>query len=150
MSDTAELLFANEAFYHIFRSRDWTAMEALWAQHAPIACVHPGWHALNTREAVMESWEGILSNPEAPTVDCGGARGYLVGNPGSGGPGPGGLGPGGLGIVTCYEIIRGSVLTATNIFLREDGNWRMVHHHAGPCGTPPPELAEEPPEAPMQ
>ena len=140
MSDTAELLFANETFYHVFRSRDLAAMEALWAQHAPIACVHPGWHALNTREAVMDSWEGILSNPEAPAIDCRGARGYLVGD----------FGPGGLGIVICYEIIRGSVLTATNIFLREDGAWRMVHHHAGPCGTPPPELAEDPPEEPIQ
>ncbi len=145
MSDTAELLFANEAFYLAFRSRDLAAMEALWAQHAPVACVHPGWHALNTREAVMESWEGILSNPAAPAIDCRGARGYLVGDPGSGGPGSGVL-----GIVVCYEIIRGSVLTATNIFQREDGAWRMVHHHAGPCGTPPPELAEDPPEEPIQ
>jgi len=135
MSDTAELLFANETFYHVFRSRDLAAMEALWAQHAPIACVHPGWHALNTREAVMDSWEGILSNPSAPAVDCRGARGYLVGD---------------LGFVVCYEIIRRSVLTATNIFLREDGAWRMVHHHAGPCGTPPPELAEDAPEEPIQ
>ena len=140
MSDTAELMFANDAFYHAFRSRDLAAMEVLWAQHAPIACVHPGWHALNTREAVMESWEGILSNPEAPAVGCRGARAYLVGD----------LGPGRLGIVVCYEIFRGSVLTATNIFLREDGAWRMVHHHAGPCGTPPPELAEDPPEEPIQ
>ncbi len=135
MSDTAELLFANEAFYHVFRSRDLAAMEALWSQHAPIACVHPGWHALNTREAVMESWEGILSNPEAPAVDCRGARGQFVGD---------------LGLVICYEIIGRSVLTATNIFLREDGAWRMVHHHAGPCGTPPAELAEAPPEEPIQ
>ncbi len=135
MSDTAELLFANEAFYHVFHSRDLAAMEALWARHAPIACVHPGWHALITREAVMESWEGILSNPKAPAVDCRGAHGQFVGD---------------LGLVICYEIIGRSVLTATNIFLREDGAWRMVHHHAGPCGTPPPELAEEPPEAPMQ
>ncbi len=135
MSDTAELLFANEAFYHVFRSRDLAAMEALWARRAPIACVHPGWHALNTREAVMESWEGILSNSEAPVIDCRGAHAHLVGE---------------LGIVICYEIIGRSVLIATNIFLREDGAWRMVHHHAGPCGTPPPELAEDPPEEPMQ
>jgi hypothetical protein len=145
MSDTAELLFANEAFYHVFRSRDLAAMEALWAQRAPISCVHPGWHALNTREAVLESWEAILSNAEAPAVDCRGARAHLLGE-----PGPGKLGPGQLGIVLCYEIIGRSVLTATNVFLREDGAWRMVHHHAGPCGTPPPELAEEDPKEPMQ
>ncbi len=135
MSDTAELLFANEAFYHVFRSRDVAAMEALWARRAPITCVHPGWHALNTREAVMESWDGILSNPKAPKVDCRGARAHLLGE---------------LGVVLCYEIIGGSVLTATNIFLREDGAWRLVHHHAGPCGTPPAELAEAPPEERIQ
>ena len=135
MSDTAELLFANEAFYHVFRSRDQAAMDALWARRAPIACVHPGWQALMTREAVMESWDGILSNPEAPRVDCRGARAHLLGE---------------LGVVLCYEIIGRSVLTATNIFLREDGAWRMVHHHAGPCGAPPAELSEEPPEEPMQ
>lgn len=140
MSDTAELLFANEAFYHVFRSRDLAAMEALWARRAPIACVHPGWQALITREAVMESWSDILSNPKAPKVDCRGARAHLLGE----------LGPARLGLVLCYEIIGRSVLTATNIFLREDGAWRMVHHHAGPCGTPPAELAEEPPEEPIQ
>ncbi len=66
MSDTAELLFANEAFYHVFRGRDLAAMGDLWARRAPVACVHPGWHALNTREAVMDSWEGILSTPRRP------------------------------------------------------------------------------------
>lgn len=135
MSDTAELLFANEAFYHVFRGRDLAAMEALWAWRAPISCVHPGWQALMTRAAVMESWDGILSNPKAPNVDCRGARAHLLGE---------------LGVVLCYEIIGRSVLTATNIFLREDGDWRMIHHHAGPCGAPPAELAEAPPEEPMQ
>jgi hypothetical protein len=135
MSDTAELLFANEAFYHVFRGRDLAAMEALWARRAPISCVHPGWTALRTRAAVMESWDGILSNPESPSVECRGARAHLLGE---------------LGVVLCYEIIGGSVLTTTNVFLREDGAWRMVHHHAGPCAVPPPELAKAPPEEPMQ
>jgi len=135
MSDTAELLFANEAFYHVLRGRDLAAMGDLWARRAPVACVHPGWHALNTRESVMDSWEGILSNPEAPAVVCRGARAHLVGA---------------LGIVICYEVLGPNVLVATNVFLREDGAWRMVHHHAGPCSTPPPELAEEPSEQPMQ
>ncbi len=50
----------------------------------------------------------------------------------------------------CYEVLGPNVLVATNVFLREDGAWRMVHHHAGPCAAPPPELAEEPSEEPMQ
>jgi hypothetical protein len=135
MSDTAELLFANEAFYHVFRSRDLAAMEDLWARHAPVICVHPGWQALTTRDAVMESWRGILTNPEAPSVDCRAAHAHLLGA---------------LGVVVCYEILGPNVLVATNLFLREDGAWRMAHHHAGPCGVPPAELAEEPPVEPMQ
>ncbi len=135
MSDTAELLFANEAFYHVFRGRDLAAMEDLWARRAPVTCVHPGWQALLTREAVMDSWRGILANADAPKVDCRGARAHLLGA---------------LGVVVCYEILGPNVLVATNLFLREDGAWRLAHHHAGPCGVPPAELAEEPPEEPMQ
>ncbi len=135
MSDTAELLFANEAFYHVFRARDLTAMDELWARSAPVICVHPGWQALMTREEVMDSWRGILANPEAPSVECRAARAHLIG---------------GLGIVICYEVLGPNVLVATNLFLREDGAWRMAHHHAGPCGVPPAELAEAPPEEPMQ
>jgi len=135
MSDTAELLFANEAFYHVFRARDLDAMDGLWARGAPVVCIHPGWQALMTREAVIDSWRGILANPEAPSVACRAARAHLLG---------------GLGIVICYEVLGPNVLVATNQFLREDGAWRMTHHQAGPCGVPPPELAEEPPEEPMQ
>lgn len=135
MSETAELLFANEAFYHVFRSRDPAAMDELWARRTPVACVHPGWQALMGREAVMESWRGILSNPEAPSLDCRAPRARVIGE---------------LGFVVCYEVLGPNVLVATNLFLREDGAWRMVHHHAGPCGVPPAELAEAPPAEPMQ
>lgn len=135
MSDTAELLFANETFYHVFRGRDLDAMDDLWARHAPVTCVHPGWQALTSREVVMESWRGILTNPEAPSVECRGAHAHFLGE---------------LGVVVCYEILGPNVLVATNLFLREDGAWRMAHHQAGPCGVPPAELAEEPPAEPMQ
>ncbi len=32
-----------------------------------------------------------------------------------------------------YEILPNGILIATNIFAREDGAWRMVHHHASPA-----------------
>ena len=31
-----------------------------------------------------------------------------------------------------YRFVAGNPLLATNIFIREDGRWRMVHHHSGP------------------
>ena len=135
MSESAELLFANETFYHAFHGRDMEAMDALWARHGPVVCVHPGWQALMTRAAVMESWRGILSGPDAPSIACRKPRAQVKGE---------------LGFVVCYELVGQGVLVATNVFAREDGAWKMVHHHAGPCGSPPADLAKEPPAAPMQ
>ena len=50
MHDRMALLFANEAFYAAFAGHDYAAMEALWARHAPVACIHPGWGVLEGRE----------------------------------------------------------------------------------------------------
>ena len=135
MSEEAAILFANDAFYHAFRQRDAEAMDALWARHASVACIHPGWQALTGRDEVMRSWRDILGNPDAPNIICRAARAYLWGD---------------LGLVVCYELIGTGVLVATNVFLREDGTWKMVHHQAGPCGVPPKEIEEEPPPEPMQ
>jgi ketosteroid isomerase-like protein len=45
-----------------------------------------------------------------------------------------------LAIVTCYEGNgeHPAHLAATNLFTREDGVWRLVHHHAGPLSAPIP------------
>ena len=42
MSETAAVLFANDAFYLAFATRDLSAMEALWAKACPVACIHLG------------------------------------------------------------------------------------------------------------
>jgi len=34
--------------------------------------------------------------------------------------------------VTCGESVGNSLLAATNLFVRENGGWRLVHHHASP------------------
>lgn len=128
MSDRAQILFVNEAFYQIFRDRDAAAMDTLWAREAPVACIHPGWSALTTREEVMESWAGILANPESPQVSCHRPKAYLGGD---------------QAFVICYEAIGQALLVATNVFQRESGTWKLVHHQAGPCHAEPRELAEE-------
>ena len=63
MNDSDAVLAANLEFYRAFTTRDVAAMEALWARQAPVACVHPGWPVLADRDAVLESWRGILANP---------------------------------------------------------------------------------------
>ena len=112
-----DVLAANASFYAAFAAKDLEAMDRLWAQRVPVTCIHPGWNVLAGREAVMASWRAILSNPEQPRIVGGGASVQLLGD---------------VAIVTCRELVAGNPLAATNVFVREDGAWRLLHHHAGP------------------
>lgn len=121
--DETALLFANEAFYNAFAERDMVAMAALWAKSQPVGCIHPGWPPLFGRQAVLDSWERILSNPAAPEMETAGAEAVCWGD---------------VGIVTCYEKVDDTYLVATNTFVREGKTWKLAYHQAGPVSTPPP------------
>jgi ketosteroid isomerase-like protein len=116
MTDSDAVLTANLEFYRAFTARDLVAMDALWARLAPVACLHPGWTALNNRKAIMESWEGILSNPNAPRIACFDEQVFLYGD---------------VALVLCEEELEGGTLAASNLFVREANEWRIAHHHAG-------------------
>lgn len=126
MSQETAVLFANEAFYLTFASRDADAMDAIWSGRPDVTCVHPGWPPLRGREAVIGSWRDILANPEAPEISCRRARAAVAGA---------------MAYVLCAEVLAGGQLAATNIFVHEDGLWKMIHHQAGPM----PQTAPEPP-----
>ena len=123
MAENEAVLFANEAFYRAFADGDPAAMDAVWASSAPVACIHPGWNVLDGREAVMASWRAILGSPNRPDISSVGGAAKVYGD---------------TAFVTCYEAVGEGYLIATNIFVREAGAWKMVHHQAGP--TPPPAL----------
>ncbi len=116
-TDSDAVLSANLEFYRAFASRDASAMEAIWAEKAPIVCVHPGWTPVTGRAAVLQSWRNILANPESPSVMCHDDRVFLYGD---------------VAAVLCEEELDTGHLVATNIFVREDADWRMVHHQASP------------------
>jgi ketosteroid isomerase-like protein len=115
MTDQDAVLAANLEFYRAFAARDLTAMDALWARRAPVACLHPGWTAIKDREAIIASWAGILGNPDAPRVACFDERALLYGD---------------VALVLCEEELEGGTLAASNFFVREDGVWRIAHHQA--------------------
>ncbi len=135
MSDEEAVLEANARFYRAFAARDADAMDALWARTLPVACIHPGWSALRGRARVIASWRGILGGATVPAIQFSEASVHLLGE---------------VAFVICYEHFAiedagptGARLLATNVFAREDGEWRLVHHQAGPTSQrsdpePPP------------
>lgn len=116
MKDDDAVLAANLEFYRAFAVRDVAGMDALWARRTPVACLHPGSTALTDREAIMSSWTGILSHPDAPGIACYDERVMVYGD---------------TALVLCEEELGGGTLAASNLFVREDGAWRLAHHHAG-------------------
>jgi hypothetical protein len=109
-----ELLRANREFYRAFAAGDFVAMDRVWADHRELLCVHPGWDLLRGRERVMASWRGILRRP-LPVR----ARDEVVELLGE------------VAVVACIEVLPEAELAATNVFVLEQGRWRMMHHHAG-------------------
>src|SRR5579871_5492627 len=112
------VLTANRAFYRAFVDADLAAMDAVWARDAPVACIHPGWDALTGRPAVMASWRDILS--QHTPIQCRAERVLVFGD---------------SACVICHETLgsgpTSGLLIATNLFVREAGAWRLVHHQAG-------------------
>jgi len=126
------VLFANEAFYRAFAERDIAAMEQVWAQAAPVACIHPGWSPVVGRERVLASWRAILGGPGAPPITCVDAAAHVLGD---------------AAFVICIERIPAVELVATNCFVREDDTWRMVHHHASGMARGAPEPEQDEPDS---
>ncbi len=133
MSEHAAVLFANDVFYLAFANQDLEAMEGIWAREIPVTCIHPGWDPLSGREEVMESWESILNNPTATHITCKNPTVRVFGE---------------FACVICHEVLDQGFLVATNLFVQEDGQWKMIHHQAGTA--PPPEGEENEPTDTMQ
>jgi len=116
MTDADAVLAANLEFYRAFTTRDFAAMDALWAHESPVACLHPGWPPLVERDEIVESWRGILGNANSPPIACFDERVFLYGN---------------TALVICEEELEGGTLIASNFYVREAGAWHICHHQAG-------------------
>lgn len=114
--DSAEVLAANGDFYQAFAKGDTRAMDRLWAVENPVSCLHPGWPIILGRYRVMASWRAILRRP--PPIHCREPRIVPFDR---------------MTLVICCEAIDNGLLTASNLFVREDDEWRLVHHQSCPC-----------------
>jgi len=109
------ILEANDAFYAAFRQRDYLAMEALWSRQASVSCYHPGWPGITGREEVLDSWYSILVLGDTPDIKVSDTSIIRNGN---------------TALVFCTEQLGQVSLIATNTFIVEGDNWRLVHHQA--------------------
>ena len=124
-SEQKEAARANRTFYEAFERLDFDAMRALWLDDDRIQCVHPGWGALAGRAKVHDSWRAIFKNTQSIDFELSDLSVEVVGP---------------LAWATCVERIRSSVsgeeieacAVATNLYLRRDGEWKMLLHHASP------------------
>jgi hypothetical protein len=86
------------------------------------------------REAVMDSWQDILTSKNSPDIRCQDASASILGD---------------TAYVVCTEVLKDKgYLIATNIFIREGNLWKMVHHQAGAIPAPQNEDETPPPPEP--
>lgn len=112
---------AETAFYAAFESLDLTTMDSLWAPSA--ICVHPGGPLLRGHDAVQQSWAEIFASADPPRIEFEVLHRTVSAE---------------LAVHVVEERIYANRSTsskpapvlATNTYVRRDGTWQMVAHHA--------------------
>jgi len=115
----------NERFYRALENSDLAEMSGVWLHRDWVKCVHPGWDLIIGWEKVRESWEQIFTGATGMRVSFTDIDLKIEGD---------------IALLNCYENLAifldstsapvSARTTATNLFQRVEGEWRMIHHHA--------------------
>lgn len=114
---------AERAFYGAFSATDLDLMGAVWSDGKGVLCIHPGSALLQGKPAIMQSWKEIFSSGEPPTIEYRFIDGFETEE---------------LVVRVVEEKIRprgsspgaATRVLATNVFVRSEGAWYLVEHHA--------------------
>jgi len=121
---------ANSKFYEAFQTGRLADMRAIWGSGAHVRVTHPGSGCILGRNEVLSSWKHIFS-VGGYKIDLDEVEVHVMGSESA--------------MVTCVEYVDSGPTTgkivATNVFQKEDGQWKIVHHH-GSSSAPP--LEENP------
>lgn len=117
MSDRSkrQILAVNAAFYAALRAGDMAAMEALWSRRDAVSAHHPNSQGIEGRDQVMRSWRQIVAFGDPPDIHPVEPLAILSGA---------------TAMVICEEKLGAARTIATNVFVLEQGVWRLVHHQA--------------------
>ena len=122
-----EILEANRSFYAAFEKLSTERMAEVWCRAADAMCIHPGRTAIVGYEDVMESWRLVFSATSYMEIDIREPVVYAGVD---------------LGVVHCLESVMAvsggqtnrGMIRASNVFRKEDDNWKILIHHGGPAG----------------
>jgi ketosteroid isomerase-like protein len=125
VSSEQALRDANRRFYAAFEAMDVAALDEVWAHEDWVQCVHPGWDLLLGWEEVRDSYVRIFSNTRRMKIALGSLWIRAEGE---------------VGWVACTEQVTSAfadgfddaLVQATNIFVKRDGEWKLVAHHGSP------------------
>lgn len=121
---SAAVRAVNAAFYAAFEHRDLDAMSDVWEHTDRVTVVHPGWPILSGWASVAASWFALFDGPQRLQFIVTDEQVTVVDD---------------VAWVTCNEDLLGAegtqAVAATNVFVRTEDGWRLVHHHGSPVAT---------------
>lgn len=132
--DEEAVLAANRDFYSALHTLNIESMAKVWLHEDWVKCLHPGWDLLMGWDEVQGSWKEIFRSTEQMMVSVSRPLVHVVGD---------------VAWISCLENVTtayqndftSALVEATNIFVRRDGRWLLVHHHTTPLSDPPPDAA---------
>lgn len=117
-TDEAAVRAVNRAFYDAFEARDLDAMSEVWEHSDRVSCTHPGWRTLRGWGAVSGSWFALFGGPQPlqfilteEVVTVAGESAWVTVDE------------------NLISADMGGTVAAVNLFVREEGRWRLVAHH---------------------
>jgi ketosteroid isomerase-like protein len=131
-TDEEEVLAANRAFYAALHNLDMPLMAQAWLHTDWVKCMHPGWDLLMGWDEIQASWENIFRSTDRMMVSISRPLVRVAGD---------------VAWVACLEHVTvaqqnnlsTALVEATNIFLRREGRWLLVHRHTTPLVSPSPD-----------
>ncbi|HKX32357.1 MAG TPA: nuclear transport factor 2 family protein [Blastocatellia bacterium] len=115
----------NDRFYRAMENGNLDEMSEIWLHEDWVKCVYPGWDLVIGWEKIRESMIYIFTRPGGMSFTISEVDAKIEAD---------------FAWVTCYEDIvftldSGSTpitarMTATNLYMRIAGSWRMIHHHS--------------------
>jgi ketosteroid isomerase-like protein len=129
-----EVLLANRTFYSALHNLDLSIMSQVWLHADWVKCLHPGWDLLVGWDEVQASWREIFRSTEQMMVSVSRPLLHVAGD---------------VAWISCLENVttayqndfNSALVEATNIFVRHQGRWLLVHHHTTPLVEPPPDAS---------